>query len=231
MSLPALRKQLKALGSPARAAGALRFFKTGKGEYGEWDKFRGISVPVQRQLVKQCLLTLGECRQLLHSPWHEDRSVALMSLCALYKKGCRDGVALVYLTNTRYVNNWDLVDMSAPVILGDWCEAQQNWGLLQHLARSDKLWERRIGMVATLASLRKKNPRPTQQIARILYHDSHDLMQKAVGWMLREMGKHCGRSVLTDFLHRYGGKLGRTALRYSIEHYSKAERRRWMNLG
>ncbi|HJQ53655.1 MAG TPA: DNA alkylation repair protein, partial [Gemmatimonadaceae bacterium] len=220
-TLASLREELHALGSPERAVHSLRFFKTGPGQYGEGDKFLGLTVPEMRSLARKYReLSDDDALKLLASPWHEDRLVALILLVNAFERGDesrRKRIHRAYLANARHINNWDLVDVSAGSIVGSHLDAR-NISLLERLARSSDLWERRIAIVATLAFIRENEFRPTLRISRLLLEDSHDLIHKATGWMLREVGKR-DRAVLDGFLRQHYGKMPRTMLRYAIERH------------
>ena len=226
------------MGSPQKAATSMRFFKTGKGQYGAGDVFIGISVPEQRKVaLKYQNLAPSDLESLLYSKEHEFRLVALMILVGQYQKGDKaihKKLTEFYLAHAKRVNNWDLVDASAHYILGDYLlrykTEKQALALLIRLAKSDNLWERRITMVATWAFIRAKNPAPTFTLAQVLIQDKEDLMHKAVGWMLREVGKHCGQRTLSSFLDKYADQLPRTSLRYALEHYNEVKRKHYMML-
>ena len=229
-SLSKLRRDIRALGSPERAKHSLRFFRTGPGQYGEGDKFFGLSVPEMRAIAKQHRdLAHDEVLELLQSPWHEDRVVALLLLVDGYKRGddaWRQKIHRAYLANTRRINNWDLVDMSAGQVVGGHLNAT-DISLLEKLARSKDLWERRIAIVATFHFIKQKQLAPTLRIAEMLLHDTHDLIHKAVGWMLREVGKK-DRAVLDAFLAKHYRDMPRTMLRYAIERHPEATRKRYL---
>ncbi len=233
-TLANLRRAIHAAADPVRATHALRFFRTGKGEYGEGDRFLGLTVPMCRALVKEYYaLPLSEALTLLHSSYHDERQIALLILAHQVAKGdaaTRQTIVRTYLTNTRFVNNWDLVDCSAYTILGAQCVAEKNWGILKVFARSEMLWERRIAIVATYAFIRNGQYAPTITIARTLLRDDHDLIHKAVGWMLREVGKRDERT-LTAFLDRHAQVMPRTTLRYAIERLTIQQRTHYLSYG
>ena len=225
--------QLKGMGSPERAKNSMRFFKTGPGQYGEGDQFLGITVPEQRKVAKQHQqLPLGQVIKLLQSPYHEARLTALFILVTQYRKGTptdQQNIYQAYLANTAYINNWDLVDSSAEFIVGP--QLGDNYqAILTKLATSKDLWERRIAMLACFHTIKACNPKPAFEIIELFKDDQHDLLQKAVGWMLREIGKRCGRPVLQAWLlkDKQYTKLPRTTLRYAIEHYSPMERKKFL---
>jgi 3-methyladenine DNA glycosylase AlkD len=229
----AVRRALRRLGDFQDARFLQGFFKTAPGEYGAGDRFRGIRVPVLRRLARQfAALPMPAVLRLLGSPWHEDRLLALLLLVRRFERGTvpeRDRIAAAYLRHTRHVNNWDLVDLSAPNIVGAWL-LRRDASLLDRLAGSGSLWERRIAVVATLAFLRAGRLQPTFAIARRLLADREDLIHKATGWMLREAGKR-EPAALRRFLARHAARMPRTMLRYAIERLPAAERRRWLRAG
>lgn len=228
MTARQVQQALKQLGSKEKAKGSAWFFKTAPGQYGYGDKFRGVTVPQQRVVARAfCDLSLKECVTLLRSPWHEDRLTAVFILVYQFERGSaatRKKIATLYLRNTRYVNNWDIVDSSAPVIM-----AEQSLAVLKQLARSSMLWERRIAIVATFASIKTGNPVPALIIAKLLLKDKEDLIHKAVGWMLREVGSRCSREAEERFLRQYAATMPRTMLRYAIEKFTPRRRTFWMN--
>jgi 3-methyladenine DNA glycosylase AlkD len=230
MNLEALRREIRKLGSPERAKHSLRFFRTGPGEYGEGDKFLGLTVPEMRAIAKQYRdLDHDEILELLQSEWHEDRVVALLLLLDGYKRGDdtrRGRIHSAYLANTRRINNWDLVDMSAGSIVGGHLDAAEI-SLLVKLARSKDLWERRIAIVATFHFIKRGELAPTLRISEMLLGDRHDLIHKAVGWMLREVGKK-DRKVLDAFLAKHYREMPRTMLRYAIERHPEPVRKRYL---
>jgi 3-methyladenine DNA glycosylase AlkD len=232
--LAAARAALHAQGDARRAKGVAAFFKTGPGEYGEGDVFLGVSVPTTRAIARaHADLSLSDLRALLASPVHEERMLALVVLVAQYERG--DAAARAerfdfYLANLAGVNNWDLVDTSAAQIVGARVLASRDRRLLPRLARSKIMWERRVAMVATLAFIRAGDSATAFAIAELLLGDTHDLMHKAVGWMLREVGKRVDEGALRGFLEVHAATMPRTALRYAIERFSPAERKRWLGV-
>ena len=235
MTFPELKATLRAIASPERAAVTRSFFKTGPGEYSEGDQFLGIRIPDLRALVKKAdAVTLRQTLTLLRSEWHEERLMALLLMERRFerasndnsKDAAREEIVTAYLANTRWVNNWDLVDASAPSILGAWLLARKR-SLLGELVRSENFWERRIAIVSTLTLIRSGEFRDTLRLTEKLLKDPEDLMHKACGWMLREVGKK-DREVLVSFLERHAHKMPRTMLRYAIEHFSQRERRLWL---
>lgn len=208
----------------------MRFFKTGPGEYGEGDRFLGVTVPTLRALAREHQdLPLKQITILLKSPWHEERVLALLILVRQYARGTldqRQRIYRAYLAHTRHINNWDLVDCSAEHIVG---AHLSNGGsaTLVTLARSDNLWRRRIAVMATYYDIKRGAFRETLKLARLLLDDEHDLIHKAMGWMLREVGKR-DRDALEAFLKRHADRMPRTMLRYAIERFSPAGRRAWL---
>lgn len=235
-SLIQLKKEIRSLGNATKAANSMRFFKTAPGQYGAGDVFLGLTVPEQRLLSKKYqTLSLIDIENLLQSKEHEFRLTALMILVAQYRKRedkLQDEIVKLYLRNTSRINNWDLVDASAPQILGDFLlhtkTEKQTLAFLTKLAKSDILWERRIAIVSTSAFINAKRSEPTFTISKLLLNDSEDLMHKAVGWMLREVGKHCGQKTLTPFLDSHTHQMPRTALRYALEHFDAQKRTYYM---
>jgi 3-methyladenine DNA glycosylase AlkD len=228
-----IRAKLRKL-ADARHAGALQwFFKTGKGGYGEGDRFLGIRLPRLRECVREYGdVPLEVLLALLSSPIHEERMFALLGMVRRFRAGDQSEqrrIYRAYLHHTRYINNWDLVDASAPGIVGEWLVAR-NRDPLYRLARSRSLWQRRIAIVATAAFIRRGETRDTLRLAAVLLHDDHDLIHKAVGWMLRETGKRVSRLALERFLARNAGRMPRTMLRYAIEHFPEARRRRYLRM-
>lgn len=222
---------LSAIGDPVRAEGLARFFKTGPGEYAEGDRFRGIPVPVLRRIAGTFQnLPLEEAERLLASPFHEDRLLALLVLMKIYARGgdaARRKVYTLYLRNTSRINNWDLVDLSAPHIVGAFLEGKDK-KTLERLARSKSLWDRRIAILATFHFIRRGAFDDTLRIARLLLTDPEDLIQKAVGWMLREVGKR-NREALEAFLDAHCTRMPRTMLRYAIERLPEPKRRAYLS--
>lgn len=223
-------RAMRGMQDPTRAAALLRFFKTGPGQYGEGDRFLGLTLPQVRQLLKDYHdLPLVEIEKLLESHWHEARSLALALLAERYSESTPPEQAAIYrlyLRRTDRINNWDLVDISAPAIVGGHL-LERSRAPLRRLARSTSVWERRIAVVATAAFIKRDQFDDTLVLARLLSGDRHDLIHKATGWMLREVGKR-DEHVLRRFLDRYGADLPRTALRYSLERLAPALRKRYM---
>jgi 3-methyladenine DNA glycosylase AlkD len=225
-----IRQRLQKLGDKRRAALVQRFFKTGPGEYGEGDCFLGITVPDLRKLVTEYQdLTLAETIQLLQSIIHEERLLALLLLVRAYAKAdtrTKKHIYDLYVENTRYINNWDLVDASAEHIVGAFL-IDKGKKPLHDLSRSKDLWERRIAIMATFHCIKRRKFAVTLAIARELLSDEADLIHKAVGWMLREVGK---RNLRTEeqFLKEHYKKMPRTMLRYAIERFPESKRQRYL---
>ena len=232
----------------------MRFFKTGPGEYGEGDEFLGLKVPLTREVVKAAKDTpLSEIPELLMSRWHEVRLCGLLIMVAQFEKlavkrlehdaaaiGRRDEIQSLYLQYAERANNWDLVDLTAPKILGHWLllptamagrqeERVYKLQLVDALAHSTCLWRQRMSMVCTWKASQQGDPSWCLRYAEMHLHHPHDLMHKAVGWMLREMGKRCSMDLLRQFLEQHVHEMPRTALRYAIEKMPPDERRHWLN--
>lgn len=221
--LQELHKEIQLLADPDKGLFLQKFFKTGPGEYAEGDVMFGLSVPQSRKLAKKYNeLSLSEVKELLCSEIHEERLIALLILIGKYKNGSeiqKKDIFDLYLNSTKYINNWDLVDTSAGSIVGGYL-ADKDKTILEKLARSDNLWERRIAIIATFHFIiHEKSSEWTFKIAEILVHDSHDLIHKAVGWMLREVGKRVSRKAEETFLKKHYKTMPRTMLRYAIEHF------------
>ena len=228
-----LKEDLRKKANPEKSKVLAGFFKTGKGEYGEGDVFLGITVPEIRAVAKKYEdLDLDEIRKILNSKIHEERFAGLLILVHKYSKGndeIKKKVFNFYLENAKRVNNWDLVDLTAPKIVGDFLT--ENYGLkkiIYDLALSENLWERRISIISTFAFIRKKHFEDVFAISEILIGDGHDLIHKAVGWMLREVGKVDLKS-LENFLKKHYKDMPRTMLRYSIEKFPEKKRKRYLN--
>ena len=230
MSAREIRSQLEALADPDQADRLQRFFKTGPGQYGQGDRFRGIKVPPLRKLAKSYQgLSLSQVSRLLRSAMHEDRLLALLILTYRFPKEKQEGRKTLfdfYLANTARINNWDLVDLSAPHIVGAYL-AEGDKQPLYRLAHSSNLWERRIAIISTLYFIRLLCFDDTLRIAALLRDDRHDLIHKAVGWMLREVGKR-ERSVLEGFLADHYPHMPRTMLRYAIERLPEERRQDYL---
>ncbi len=272
-------RTLRSHASTDKAKNLSRFFKTGKGQYGEGDKFMGIVVPDVRKVAKEYYkeVTLEIIQQLIKSPYHEVRLCALIVLVYQYQRAQSPSASLrvnseprteiynFYLSHTEYINNWDLVDLTAPNIVGEYLLQNSNVKaqmtnkipsskfktasfksssttrlsalgtrhsdldpILVKLSNSPSLWERRIAILATFSFIRAGHHQEPFAIAELLLHDKHDLIHKAVGWMLREVGKRIGKDPLREFLDKHASTMPRTALRYAIEHLGNAERQKYM---
>jgi 3-methyladenine DNA glycosylase AlkD len=230
MKAQEIRKELRKLGSKERAKGSQSFFKTGPGEYGEGDVFLGVSAPEMRRLAKDFQdLPVREVRALLKSGIHEERAVALLILVRQYQRGDRkeqERVYKVYMDHLRWINNWDLVDVSAEHVVGAFLKNKSKKPLYR-LARSKGLWERRVSILATFHYIKGKEFSETLKIAEMLLSDEEDLIHKAVGWMLREVGK---RDLATEerFLKEHYREMPRTMLRYAIERFPEPKRQRYL---
>jgi len=227
-----VHREMRALADPQRAAFVRRFFKTAPGEYGAGDRFLGLTVPqVRRVALKYQAMPLPAVRALLKSPWHEERLLALLILVRQYERGTsvqRDAIYRMYLANTARINNWDLVDCSASAIVGAHLSDRAR-SELRRLARSPLLWERRMAIIATHFFIKDGEVGETLRIADALLDDTHDLIHKAVGWMLREAGKR-DRAALETFLRRHARRMPRTMLRYAIERFPAPLRRRYLTV-
>jgi len=227
-----VQMELRGLGTPTKAKASAWFFKTGEGHYGHGDIFYGVSVPEQRRVAKKYKdLAFTEIRKLLASPIHECRLTALLILVGQYQHADRQErgrIAKFYLAGTKRVNNWDLVDSSASYILGAEL-VDKNRRILYKLARSKKLWERRIAIVSTHAFIRHDDLGDTFRVAEILMRDTHDLIHKATGWMLREAGKRDTRA-LELFLQKNARHMPRTMLRYAIEKFPEQKRKAYLSI-
>lgn len=207
------------------------FFKTGKDQYGEGDVFLGLSVPEQRKIAKKYYqdIDLDDLQKLIKNKIHEYRLIALLILIEKYNKDLNKKQYVdFYLKNTKYINNWDLVDLSCYKILGDYL-INKNRDILYKLSESSDLWEKRIAIVSTFAFIKNKEHKDTLQISEKLLNDKHDLIHKAVGWMLREVGKRIGEEYEEEFLNKYYKTMPRTMLRYSIEKFSEEKKKKYMN--
>jgi 3-methyladenine DNA glycosylase AlkD len=230
MIVKEIKARLRKLGSQKKAQASKRFFKTGPGEYGEGDVFLGVTVPELRKLAKEYRqITPGEAGELLKSAIHEQRLLALLILVDKASKGdesIKKRICALYLNNTQFINNWDLVDASAHHIVGPYLMNKSKRPLYR-LAKSKNMWERRIAIISTFHFIRQHDFSETVKIAEILISDKEDLIHKAVGWMLREVGK---RDLKTEeaFLNRYYQKMPRTMLRYAIEKFPAAKRKRYL---
>ncbi|MET8087334.1 DNA alkylation repair protein [Micromonospora sp. NPDC005237] len=233
MATPAdVRRELASLADPARAAGSSRFLQLGPGGYGEGDRAIGVSVPEQRRVAARYWrdLSLTGTAELLTSDVHEERLTALFVLVRKFARGDeeeRGRVVRLLLDNTDHINNWDLVDSSAPYILGPWL-IDKDRSVLDRLAASDLVWDRRIAIMATFAFIRIGDFDWTFRLGERLLHDPHDLVRKAVGWMLREVGNR-DRAAEEEFLARHHRVMPRVMLRYAIEKFEPQRRRKYLS--
>jgi 3-methyladenine DNA glycosylase AlkD len=230
ITLTSLKREARDLADPAVAAHSKTYFKTGPGQYGEGDAFLGLRVPTLRSLVRKYrTLDAGEAIALLKSEWHEERLLGVLLLVNAYERGDerqKERIHRAYLRNAKRVNNWDLVDSSAPQIVGAHL-TPQNSALLVDLAKSTNIWKRRIAIIATQHFVRHREFRPTLTIAALLIDDPEDLIHKAVGWMLREVGNR-DRTVLDSFLSKHYARMPRTMLRYAVERHPEKLRRAYL---
>jgi 3-methyladenine DNA glycosylase AlkD len=226
-----IRKELRRLADKDIAEHSQRFFKTGKGQYGQGDRFLGIRVPALRKIVRQYRgVSVEEASRLLKSEFHEERLLGLFLLVAIFKKANDEGrraIYTLYLENTRFINNWDLVDCSAGHIVGAYLRGSDKQPLYD-LAVSDSLWERRIAIMSTFGFIKHNEFTDTLRIAKILLKDKEDLIHKAAGWMLREIGR---RDIEAEekFLQKYYRQMPRTMLRYAIERFPAPKRQKYLN--
>jgi len=240
-------RQMESMRNEGQRQVLMRFFKTGVGQYGEGDEFLGIKVPETRKIAKSAAqnIPLNEVPVLLLSNWHEVRLCGLLIMVDLFEKNAthriaddkkaitlRDQIITMYLQYAEQVNNWDLVDLSAPKILGHWLMLPSHLGdkttMVDHLAQSDNLWRKRMSIVCTWKTLQMGDSSWCLRYAVFHLHHPHDLMQKAVGWMLREMGKRISMDLLRDFLRLHAATMPRTTLRYAIEKMEDKERKIWL---
>ncbi len=235
MSADDLMRRLDSLGSPARAAVSQRFFKTGKGQYGEGDQFNGASVPAIRKACREfTALDLDEIGELFASPVHEHRLAAAILLAEMSKKAGPKELEKIFKAYMKAlaagrINNWDIVDCSANYVVGGYYLDKDKSALLA-LARSDNLWEKRVAMLANFLYIVSGDSRSAFAVIEVLKNDPHDLLQKAVGWMLREIGKRVSRDELIAFLDKNAATLPRTTLRYAIEHLSPEQRQHYLSM-
>jgi len=250
MTAQEIIKHMESLQDDKQRQGLIRFFKTGKGEYGEGDEFLGLKVPQTRVIVGLAGqgFPLSEVPVLLQNHWHEVRLCGFLILVAKFEKlaskrlendetaiRSRDEILLMYLKYAEKANNWDLVDLSVPKILGHWLLLPSLLGdqdykrkVVDELAYSDNLWKQRMSIVCSWKTSQMGDPSWCLRYAEIHLHHPHDLMHKAVGWMLREMGKRVSMDLLREFLHQHVHEMPRTTLRYAIEKMSESERKQWM---
>ncbi len=233
--LTKIQAEITSNANPEKAAILQRFFKTGAGQYGEGDQFLGLVVPICRKITGKYYkdLSLSAIEELLHSPWHEERQIALFVLVLRFDKADADKQKQIFdlfLDNTKYINNWDLVDCNTPRVVGRYIyEHQQLLPILDELAGSKSLWERRIAILSTMYfTVIGGDPTPTLRIVEKLLTDEHDLIQKANGWMLREIGKRIDTVILVDFLRNNYEHMPRTTLRYAIEKFEPSVRARYL---
>lgn len=223
-----IENELRQLATDEKRIVLQRFFKTAPGQYGEGDKFLGVTVPLTRIVAKKHLaMPLNEIIELLQSEWHEVRLCALLMMCERFKKGdsaTRKDIFNYYIENTGRINNWDLVDLSAPTIVGGYLMDKPR-DLLYRMAESELLWDNRIAIVATLAFIKHKDSDDTYRLALKMMNHKHDLMHKAIGWMLRESGKRDDDRRLFNFVDEYRKRMPRTMLRYAIEKFTDEERK------
>jgi len=228
-----LKNELKRHADADQAKQMQRYFKTDKGEYGEGDIFLGLKAPVVRALMRDYVaLDLDDLEKLLKSGIHEERSVALAILRRKFERAAeeeRKSIFDFYIDHTENINNWDLVDLSAPTIVGGYL-LDKDRKILYEMARSENLWRRRISIISTFAFIKEGDCSDSLRIAEMLLDDKHDLIHKAVGWTLREVGK---KDIAAEekFLKKHGGNMPRTALRYAIEKFDAAKRRQYMSGG
>lgn len=226
MTAEFILNELHSISNPEKAVFLQRFFKTGKGQYAEGDVFLGIVVPLVRNVAKAATQTpVSELQLLLDSEYHEARLVALLIVAEQFKKASREKQTELfefYLRNSSRINNWDLVDVTCAHVVGKYL-LDKDRSVLYSMAESSLLWEQRIAIVSTIAFIRDRQFDDTLALSEMLLGHKHDLMHKAVGWMLREVGKR-DKEILVDFLERNVSRMPRTALRYAIEHFSPEER-------
>jgi 3-methyladenine DNA glycosylase AlkD len=231
MSLKQIQKDLQRLKNKEKAKILQGFFKTGKGQYGEGDIFLGIIVPLQRKTASNYKdLTLQDIQKLLKSKIHEYRLTALFILIHQYNKADekkKKKIFNLYLENTNNINNWDLIDLSAPNIVGNYL-LDKDRNILYKLANSNSLWEKRISILSTFEFIKNNEYKDTLKISRILLNDNHDLIHKSVGWMLREVGKRVSQQKEEEFLKKHYKNMPRTMLRYAIERFEETKRQSYL---
>lgn len=234
MDAQSLMGYLSHYASDADAVNLQWFFKTGPGEYGEGDQFIGVRVPMIRKVCKEFRqLPLGEVQMLIESPFHEHRMAGLIILTLQYPRAstwAKNDIFDLYMRELtkRNINNWDLVDVTCRQIVGEHVRGDR--AVLYELAKSDNLWERRVSIISTFAYIAHGDASTSLELAELLLHDQEDLMHKAVGWTLREVGKRCDRQLLLDFLDTHAHDMPRTALRYAIEHLPETQRRYYLSI-
>lgn len=229
----ALKKELQSYADPVKAEFLARFFKTAPGEYAYGDQFLGIPVPLSRTIARHFSdLSLPEITTLLNSPIHEERLVALLILVEQFKKrglSEQEKIYSFYLGKTAFINNWDLVDLSADKIVGSFLLDKTDRSILSKLAQSTSIWEKRIAVIATFQFIKEQQYRDTFKVAELLLHDKHDLIHKAAGWMLREVGKRISQEKEEEFLKKHYRKIPRTMLRYAIECFPEEKRKKYLS--
>jgi len=227
-----IQREIRKKADKKKAEILQRFFKTGKGEYGEGDVFLGLQVPTSRVIAKKFSdLEISEIQTLLKSEIHEERLIAVLILVGQFKKGTpaqQEKIYKFYIKNAKRVNNWDLVDTSAEHIVGPYL-LNRDRKILYKLARSKNIWERRISIMSTFHFIKKGEVGDTYALAEMLMHDNHDLIHKAVGWMVRESGKRADEKAMRKFLDQHAGKMPRTMLRYAIERLPEKVRKAYLN--
>lgn len=232
MTAEGVKAALQVHASDADALNLQWFFKTGPGEYGEGDMFLGVRVPMIRKVCKEFrLLPLPEVQKLIESPFHEHRMAGLIILTLQYPRAstrAKNDIFELYMRelSKRNINNWDLVDVTCRHIVGEHVRGDR--AVLYKLAKSNNLWERRVSIISTFAYIARGDATTSLELAELLLHDQEDLMHKAVGWTLREVGKRCDEELLRNFLNRHAHHMPRTALRYAIEHLHPADRQHYM---
>ena len=229
--LSCLKKELESAKNPKKAKLLQKFFKTAPGEYGHGDIFLGIMVPIQRKICQNYTnINLSDIQKLLNSKVHEHRFCALVLLVKKYQRSGekeKKEIFNFYIKNSKKINNWDLVDTSTPQIIGDFLITRDR-KILYKLAKSKNIWQRRIAVLATVAFIRKNDFKEILKISKILLQDKHDLIHKAAGWMLREVGKR-NKTVLINFLEKHSAKMPRVMLRYAIEKFKNSQKLYFLN--
>ena len=232
MSYADLINEINGLADPIRAAHAQRYFKTGKGEYGEGDVFIGLTMPKLRHICRKYRkLPIENLQKLLDSPIHEHRMAAVVIMSDITKRKPTKDIYDLYLKNVKSnrINNWDLIDVSAKYVVGNYLIGKPK-DILYELAKSDHHWSKRVAILSTFAHLDTEYTEDAMKLATILLYDENDLIQKAVGWMLREIGKRVDQQLLLDFLDKNASTMPRTTLRYAVEHLTQAQKHYYMNL-
>lgn len=229
-NLQKIENDLKAHENKEKALHHLRFFRTGKGEYGQGDQFLGITVPEQRKIAKKYIdLDLKDLQELIHNKYHEFRLTALIILVNKYKKALNENekkkIIDFYLANTKYINNWDLVDSSAEILGQHYGESEPE--VIIQLSKSSNMWEQRISIISTFSLIKKNSFDLTLKVSQNLLHHNHDLIHKAVGWMLREVGNR-DMDTEVEFLNKYYKSMPRTMLRYAIEKFPEEQRKYYL---